>query len=71
MPKCCTLSLESNVEQSYLSHRQNSQTIVVELNIIWNLICLKSQGNQSLLRAEWLSSLQPLTGRDVASQERS
>ena len=32
---------------------------------------LKSQGNQSLLGDEWLSSLHPLTGRDVASQERS
>lgn len=49
----------------------NSGTIVVALNIRWNLIYLKSQGNQSLLRAEWLSSLQPLTGRDVASQEKS
>lgn len=57
--------------QLSFSQRQNSQTIVVALNIRWNLIHLKSQGNQSLLGAEWLSSLQPLTGRDVTSQERS
>ena len=52
----------------HLSGKQNSQTIVVALDIGWNLIYFKSQGNQSLLR---LSSLQPLTLWEVASLERS
>lgn len=55
----------------YLPGKKNSRAIVVPLNITWNLIYAKSQGNQSVLGAEWLSSLEPLTGRDVASQERS
>lgn len=38
---------------------------MVALNVRWNLIYLKSQGNRSLVGAEWLSSLHPLTGRDV------
>lgn len=50
---------------------KNRQTIVGALNIRWNSIHLKSQGNQSLPRDEWLSSSQPLIWRDVASQERS
>lgn len=50
---------------------KNRQSTVGALNIRWNSIYFKSQGNQSLPRDEWLSSSQRLIWRDVASQERS
>lgn len=50
---------------SLVCHQLNSGTIVVALNISWNLI----YWDKSLLRAEWLGSLQPLTGRRGSSRK--